>query len=273
MDQSEFQARVDPRQLTGESRFCFECGPARPCFTQCCRGIEIVLTPFDVIRLKRRLDLPSDRFLAIYTDVQLLDKTDLPVPVLKLLDDERKSCPFVRDEGCLVYEDRPASCRYYPLGHATMRPKEADESEQFYFMVREPHCKGFEVDREWTADRWREDQGVAEYDRANRPWMDLMVRKRSLPPNIRITQEAKRMYFMACYDLDRFMSFVKGSSFLSLYDLPEGTLETIEADETARLELACQWLEGILFKLGPFAVDEEKAKERLAARGKGKDEG
>ncbi|MBU2490332.1 MAG: YkgJ family cysteine cluster protein [Proteobacteria bacterium] len=268
MEKSEFEARVEPQQLTGESRFRFECRPARSCFTQCCRGIQIVLTPYDVIRLKNRLDLPSDQFLAIYTDIELLEKTDLHVPVLKMLDDEAKSCPFVREDGCLVYEDRPASCRYYPVGLGTLRAKEAEASEQFYFMVKEPHCKGFEVEREWTVDQWRADQGLEDYDRANRPWTEFMVRKRSFPSNIRITKEAKRMYFMACYDLDRFLKFVKESSFLSLYNLPPDFLEKIEKDEAARLDVACMWLEGVLYQRGPFQVDEEKARERLADRGK-----
>ncbi|MEZ4578675.1 MAG: hypothetical protein R2875_11880 [Desulfobacterales bacterium] len=45
----------------------------------------------------------------MYTKPELLEKTDLPVVTLKLLDDEQQSCPFVRDDGCLIYADRPTS--------------------------------------------------------------------------------------------------------------------------------------------------------------------
>ncbi|MBW1989184.1 MAG: YkgJ family cysteine cluster protein [Deltaproteobacteria bacterium] len=268
---TEFQARVEPQQLTGDSEITFRCGKDRSCFTQCCRGIDIVLTPYDVIRMKKRLDLASDQFLAIYTTPQLLEKTDLPVPTLKMLDDEEKSCPFVREDGCLIYEDRPASCRYYPVGHATLRPKEAEASENFYFLVKEPHCKGFD-DTKWTVDSWRADQGVVEYDEANRPWTDLVVRKRSFPPNLRITKEAKAMYFMACYDLDRFMRFLTESSFTKLYDVSDELLNRVREDEVARLALAVQWLEGVLFKRGPYAVKEDKAAARMEERGKAKKE-
>ena len=76
-------AKIEPVRLGLNSRFQFKCHPGVSCFTQCCRGINIILTPYDVIRLKSRLDLPSDQFLAIYTKPHLLEKTDLPVITLK----------------------------------------------------------------------------------------------------------------------------------------------------------------------------------------------
>ena len=114
MNESENNARIEPVRLSPDSRFKFKCHKDVDCFTKCCRGINIVLTPYDIIRLKNRLSLSSEEFLAIYTEPQMLEKTDIPVVTLKLLDDEQKSCPFVRDDGCLVYEDRPSTCRYYP---------------------------------------------------------------------------------------------------------------------------------------------------------------
>ena len=62
---------------------------------------------------------------------------------LTLLDDEMASCPFVRADGCIVYEDRPTACRYYPLGVASLSHREDNDGDEFYFFVNEPHCKGF----------------------------------------------------------------------------------------------------------------------------------
>jgi len=116
MEQSENPAQripgIDPVKLSKNSSFIFECHKMVKCFTKCCRGINIVLTPYDIIRLKNRMQIPSDEFLAVYTKPELLEKTDLPVVTLKMLDDEKESCPFVRDDGCLVYADRPSSCRH-----------------------------------------------------------------------------------------------------------------------------------------------------------------
>ena len=71
-------AGITPQQLGLQSKFRFECHKRVRCFTACCRGINIILTPYDIIRLKNRLGLSSDEFLAIYTTPQLLEKTDLP---------------------------------------------------------------------------------------------------------------------------------------------------------------------------------------------------
>ncbi len=178
MEQNKHQtAQIDPVRLTFDSRFKFKCHPGVSCFTECCRGINIILTPYDVIRLKTRLNLPSDQFLAIYTEPHLLEKTDLPVVTLKQLDDDKSSCPFVQDQGCILYEDRPTACRYYPLGTASLQHKEGADDQGFYFFVHEPHCKGFEEDCEWSVAQWREDQGVDLRDEVNAEWTDLVVRK------------------------------------------------------------------------------------------------
>lgn len=241
-------ARIDPVRLTYDSCFKFKCHPGVSCFTKCCRGINIILTPYDVIRLKNRLGLPSDQFLALYTEPHLLEKTDLPVVTLKLLDDDQTSCPFVRDDGCILYEDRPTACRYYPLGVASLQHKEGADDEGFFFFVNEPHCKGFEEDCDWSVANWRKDQGVDLRDAVNAEWTDLVVRKRSFPPNIKLTEQAKKMFFMVSYNIDQFREFVFESSFLKRIPVDEQTRQTIKTDEVALLKFGVQWLKGLLFR-------------------------
>lgn len=241
-------ARVDPIKLGPESRFQFQCHPGISCFTQCCRGINILLTPYDVICLKKRLGLSSEEFLAIYTEPHLLEKTDLPVVSLKLLDDEQKSCPFVRDDGCILYQDRPTTCRYYPLGVASLSHHAPDGDNAFFFMIKEPHCQGFEEQKSWTVSDWRKDQGVDRRDEINAEWTDLLVRKRSFPPNIRLTEQAKQMFFMVSYNLDKFRRFVIESSFLTRYPVDAETLESIKASEVELLKFGLGWLKNVLFR-------------------------
>ncbi len=159
MNQDNESGRLEPINLGPESRFQFRCHKGVSCFTQCCRGIDIILTPYDIIRLKHRLNLTSDEFLTLYTQPQLLEKTELPIVTLKLSNDDVSSCPFVSEEGCFVYEDRPATCRYYPLGLATLTKTE-DSDEEFYFFVNESHCRGFEEKAVWWVRDCREGQGV-----------------------------------------------------------------------------------------------------------------
>jgi Fe-S-cluster containining protein len=257
------QGPIQPLRLEPNSRFKFRCHKDVKCFTQCCRGINIILTPYDIIRLKKRLGLSSEEFLAVYTEPQMLEKTDIPVVTLKLLDEEqaaggKKACPFVRPEGCIIYEDRPTSCRYYPLGVASLAYKEDPDGEDFFFMVREAHCLGFEEDRSWTVLEWRQDQGVETHDQINTQWTDLIVRKRSFPPNMHWTEQAKQMFFMASYNIDKFRKFVFESSFLKRYPMDESALENLRSDDVALLEFGLKWLKGMLFKEGDSQAAAQK---------------
>jgi Fe-S-cluster containining protein len=253
MDKPETKARIDPVMLGPDSRFNFKCHKEIKCFTRCCRDINIILTPYDIIQLKKRLQLSSEQFLALYTEPQILEKTDLPMVTMKFLEEEgsatdTKACPFVRKEGCLVYTDRPTTCRYYPLGVANLSHKEDAEGEAVYFLVHEPHCLGFEEDTPWTVEQWREDQGVDLRDRINAEWTDLLVRKRSFPPNIKLTDQSKEMFFLVSYNIDKFKQFVFESSFLKRYEVSAATVEKIRNDEIALLQFGLKWLKGLLFK-------------------------
>lgn len=241
-------ARINPTRLGYSSRFQFKCHPGVSCFTQCCRGISIMLTPYDIIRLKTRLELSSEDFLAIYTEPHLLEKTDLPMVTLKHLDDGQESCPFVRDDGCILYEDRPTACRYYPLGVATLQHKEGADDDGFFFFVNEPHCRGFEEPCEWTVADWRKDQAVDERDAVNAEWTDLVVRKRSFPASIKLTDKAKQMFFMVSYNIDQFRRFVFESTFLQRMPVDETTREQLKTDDVALLKFGVNWLKNLLFK-------------------------
>ncbi|MDM8524761.1 YkgJ family cysteine cluster protein [Desulfococcaceae bacterium HSG8] len=263
MNISDKMAGINPVRLGPDSEFKFECHKDVKCFTKCCKGINIILTPYDIIRLKNRLELPSEDFLALYTEPQILEKTDLPIVTLKLLeDDDSKPCPFVRDDGCIVYEDRPTTCRYYPLGMASLVHKEGADDKEFYFFVNEPHCLGFEEKKEWTIREWRKDQAVDIHDEINSEWTDLVVRKRSFPPNIKFTEESKKMFFLASYNIDKFKEFVFESSFLDRYNIDAETVEKIRADEIELLRFGMKWLKTILFKEGAddgsFQLKEEE---------------
>lgn len=243
------KATIKPVQVGPDHCFKFKCHQEVECFTKCCRGITITLTPYDIVRLKNRLNLSSEEFLAIYTQPRLLEKTDLPVVTLKLLEDEdgpEKPCPFVKPEGCIVYEDRPTTCRYYPLGIASLSyNEEADDG--FYFFVNEPHCKGFQEDHQWSVRDWRLDQGVDIHDQINAGWTDLLVRKRSFPPNIKMTDQSKQLFFMAAYNIDKFRKFVLESSFLERYPVDQKTLISIKSNEVELLRFAFKWLTSIFF--------------------------
>jgi len=254
-----YQDGIEPRKYTPDSRFRFSCHKGMECYTHCCSDLNIILTPLDIIRMKNRLQLTCDQFLAIYTKPEMLARTKLPVVTLKMLDDDKKSCPFLTPEGCIIYEDRPLSCRYYPLGMAAFREQEIEPTgEDFYFMVREAHCLGFETDNEWSVSEWRTDQGVDPYDEINEGWMEFMLRKKSFGFQAELGEEGRAMFFMVSSNVDKLRRFIFESSFLEKYDVEEELLEQIRADEVALLKFGFDWLQSAM-----FGADIVKPKEHV----------
>ena len=251
-DKIQPTSEIPPEQLSLSSRFKFDCHKGVKCFTDCCRGINIMLTPYDILIMRKKLEISSEEFLAEFTVPQLLEKADLPVVMLKLLDDKRKSCPFVDDkEGCAIYNDRPTTCRYYPLGVGALSYSgEKGEKDEFFFTVKEAHCKGFEEEKKWTVAEWREDQGVDLRDEVNDGWMELIVRKKSLPESMKLSQESKKIFFMVCYNIDKFREFVFNSTFLERYNFPDKKIKAIKDDDVKLLQFGFEWLNASFFQTG-----------------------
>lgn len=239
---------VEPVRLSLDTKFKFRCHKDIGCFTKCCSNIDIMLTPYDIVRLKNRLGMFSGEFLANHTYVEMDEKTSHPFVFLKMSEDAERKCPFVTAEGCTVYSDRPANCRYYPVGQASL--KKMDDkinepiTEEFYFLIKEPHCIGFNEDLEWTIKSWRDDQGVDVYDDMNRGWKDILFR-RNLPGHS-LDEKKQKAFYMACYDVDRFRRFVFESKFLEMFDIDEKPLERIKNGETELMKFGFDYTKYIL---------------------------
>ena len=255
-------AEIPPVQLGYDSKFNFKCHKGIKCFTDCCRGIDIMLTPYDILIMSTGLELSSEEFLAIYTEPKMLEKAELPIVKLKLLTDERKSCPFVDDkEGCTVYDKRPTTCRYYPLGVGALSyASDADKkNDEFFFTIKEKHCFGFEEEKEWTVREWRDDQGIEIREELDNQWMDLIVRKKSVPSSLKLTEKSRELFFMVCYNLAAFKRFVFESSFLDRYEIKPSKIEEIKKDDTKLLQFGFEWLKATMFSEdgGDFSLKKQ----------------
>ena len=62
-----FPAGMEP---LGEKEFAFRCHPGVSCFTVCCQNVDLDLYPYDIIRLKRALQIDSEAFVRTYTDLK-----------------------------------------------------------------------------------------------------------------------------------------------------------------------------------------------------------
>ena len=158
------------RKLLEDESFIFECHPDMDCFTRCCRDADMYLYPYDIIRLKSRLALSSEQFLEQHTTLAFRDNPFFPSVMLKMSDKEDKACPFLSSHGCSVYEDRPFSCRAYPLERAVARVTQENRPKEMYFLVRHSHCSGHQEIRKWTVPEWLDDQQIKDYNKINDRW-------------------------------------------------------------------------------------------------------
>lgn len=240
----------DPKEfprLDEDSEFTFRCHPGVSCFNDCCADVNIFLTPYDVLRLKKKLGITSEEFLSKYTIIPFDENLTYPVVLMQMQDNEKKSCHFVTEKGCGVYEDRPWACRMYPLGMAS--PSDGMEGplqKEFFFLLKEDVCKGFNEDKKQTVSAWLSDQGMKNYNEIGEEWKQLTLhpylqKGNTLPPH------KIEMFFLATYNLDKFRDFVFGSTFLKKFNIDEETLSKIKEDDTELLHFGFRWLRFSLF--------------------------
>ncbi len=259
-----FQSPVQPHQLRLEDEFQFHCHPGISCFNACCKNIEITLTPYDIVRLKRRLGMTAGEFVAKHSIPFEMDHHGMPGLRMGTKPGTNE-CLFLTEQGCGVYEDRPAACRYYALGSMGVRKKDSSLVEDVYFVVKEEHCKGhFEPKIQTVAD-YRKEQGVEIYDEMNRQWRDIIIKKRSSGPTIgKPTERSLQLFDMCSYDMDSFREFIQSPGFQDVFDLEPGTQERLVAEEDELLLFAYRFLRQVLFGEATIALKEGARERRLA---------
>jgi Fe-S-cluster containining protein len=254
---------VVPEMSDGSKRIQFQCRKGIACWNACCSNIDISLTPYDIVRLKRHLDMPSTELLKKYTVPYELEPGGIAGVKLRPVE-HGTACQFMTPEGCSVYENRPTACRYYPVALLSMRKQDEYTDTHSYALVKEEHCLGHQEPRSLTIDEYRQEQGVEEYDELARGWRQLILKKKSSGPSIgKPTKRSLQLFFMACYDVDRFREFVASDGFSELYDIPPEEMKSLLTDDTALMLFGFRFLKQVLFGENTIAMHEESAAKRM----------
>ena len=243
-------------RLGVEDRFTFICDKTIECYTNCCGDVNIFLTPYDIMRLKNHLKITSGEFLKKYTISPFKEDQKFPVVLLKMNEENEKKCFFVSEDGCSVYNDRPWSCRMYPIGLAQAEGQDGMSGEEFYFMMAEDICKGCGVGKEWSIKEWVMNQEVEPYNEFGDLFKKLTLHPffqegNDLPP------EKIGMFFMALYDLDQFKRFVFESKFLDRFVVEPELKELLKTHDSELLTFAFRWLHFALFGEKTIQIKQE----------------
>ncbi len=263
---------VEPTRLELEDTIKFKCHKGISCWNECCSRADVSLAPYDIIRMKKSLGIDSSEFLNTYTVPFEIDAHGIPGIKLRTTNDG--ACLFMKEEGCSIYEDRPTACRYYPSGLLSMRALGKSEDERHFLLIKEPHCKGHDEDREITIADYRKEQVVEEFDELNRDWYRIILKKKSTGPTIGAPSDMSlQLFFMASYDVDRFRRFVVSDNFKKMYQITDEEFASFENDDVKLMQFGFALMKQVLFgeltikeREGAYDTRSEERKDILAYR-------
>jgi Fe-S-cluster containining protein len=231
----------------GNSEFQFACHPEVECFTFCCRNVDLILYPYDIIRLKQALGIDSETFMRTHTVFQKGENPYFPTVKLKLNEDETKACPFLSHSGCSVYDDRPSACRTYPLERAVDRFRVDGFNNEYYFLTNHSYCFGHKEDVHQTVTSWIRNQKLIEYNTMNGLWAEMdTVFSQNPWKGEGAAGEKQQLAFMVCYNIDGFRQFAAEHRLLKSFKLDKDFKKRIAKEDSELLKFGFQWLKLIL---------------------------
>lgn len=207
----------------------------------------MLLFPYDILLLKRALNISSTSVLKQHTTICEGSHPYFPGLKLKLLADTTASCPFLSSQGCSIYVHRPSACRTYPLERGVESPGQGQPLRFHYFMTQHPYCKGHEQSRLHTVTQWERGQDMNECNLHNEMWAELDAFFASNPwAGEGAAGPYQRLAFMTCYDIDSFRAYMEANRLLYGFKLSKDERRRIERDDSSLLQFGFQWLEYIL---------------------------
>lgn len=228
--------------------FSFRCHSGLACFNRCCRNINLFLYPYDVLRLRKRLEISSDEFLDNYVDIVLRPSGIFPEVLLRMSDNPEKTCPFLAETGCSVYSDRPDTCRTFPVEQGIYHNVADNKNTLIHFFRPPGFCLGQHEDIKWTAESWAKDQDASAHNKMTAMWAELSGLFQNNPWGEEgINGQKAKMTFMAVYNIDKFRDFVFKSSFLKRYIIKQDLLAKIKKNDSELLKFGFLWVKHFLW--------------------------
>jgi len=244
----EFPEGMEP---LGNSVFHFHCGPDVKCYMSCCRKLDLILYPYDIIRLKKRLAMSSEEFMRRHTRLGPSSHPFFPAVMLLMSENKEQTCPFLDKEGCTVYQDRPTACRTYPLERAVDRNPTRGRLKEYYFMTDHSYCFGHQEKTEWTVKTWLRDQKVQQYNTLNDRWAEIDTLFAQNPwQGEGAGGPRQQMAFMVCYNIDGFRRFADENRLFEQFKLESSLRSVLVHDDEALLKFGFEWLKHILAGTG-----------------------
>ena len=182
-------------------------------------------------------------FIDEHVDIVLREDYYFPEVLLKMAENDQRTCSFLTDSGCRVYMDRPDACRTFPVEQGAIFNAATGRQTVIHFFRPPDFCLGQHEKKTWTMQSWIKDQDAALYNKMTVRWSEL---KRLFQTNPWGSQGPKgpkaRMAFMATYNIDQFRDFVFKSTFLKRYKVKSVRLKKIKKDDVELMKFGFEWV-------------------------------
>ena len=244
-DQKVFPEDMKP---LGKKKFNFHCHEGVDCYMICCRNVDMFLYPYDVLRLKKALNITSQEFMEQYTRVvKGATHPYFPSVMLRLTEDDSKACPFLNSDGCGVYRDRPSACRTYPLERGVDRSPQKGLIRDFYLLTDHEYCHGHKEEKAFTVKKWIRDQRLDEYNMMNDLWAEVDTVFASNPWAGEGSGGPKQQVaFTTCYDIDNFRILVAKHDLLGRFSVTREQKRRIKESDAELLKFGFEWIKNFI---------------------------
>ncbi|MBE0586124.1 MAG: YkgJ family cysteine cluster protein, partial [Desulfofustis sp.] len=157
------------------------------------------------------------------------------------------ACPFLGEQGCRVYRDRPTACRTYPLERAVERTAHRGGCRDWYFLKRHDYCLGHREDQDQSVRHWLRSQRLEPYNLMNDLWSRVDTLLASNPfKGEGSGGPREQLAFLACYNIDGFRNYVRQHRLLDRYPTDRDRKRRIDRDDEELLKFAFEWLQTAL---------------------------
>lgn len=186
MGENKFLEKVFIKDDSGKINFkCQRCG-------KCCRNSRIRISPYDILRICRRLNISTSEFHKKYSYFILDNENDNLLTCM--LKTEPKCC-FLGENGCEIYKDRPFGCRIYPL--ATQPFFDGKKLTINFYLLEK--CLGICPDKKISLREYKKQQCLDSSECYN-PWVEFKVV--AINKNLPKENGYYLKFFKICYDFD-----------------------------------------------------------------------
>lgn len=200
-----------------DDKFRFSCKQCGKC---CTERADIILSPLDLFRAAKKLNLSPMEFVQTYCDKYIGDTSKMVIIRLKPRGSNSR-CPMLKERKCSIHDAKPAVCAMFPIGRSFQIDLRKTVEEQMsvdriQFIFNGTHCGNAE---EHTVREWLESFGIPIRDEFFVEWHKLVSEVGNVMKNcqtIPISEKDIEIMYIAIYYL-MYLKYDTNQEFMSQF--------------------------------------------------------